>query len=95
MNRLLLDEEIRQLKEQVTKELKRKNPTTNNADIAREHRRRIAKDQKALTTQLVIGDLREMELIKNHNHKKGEVKVIACARCTFDEWVKSKITGGE
>lgn len=30
--------------------------------------------------------LEDMELIKNHNHKKGEAKVVACPRCTYEEY---------
>jgi hypothetical protein len=36
-----------------------------------------------------------MELIKNHNgHKKGEVMLVSCARCSYDLF-KKKYMGGE
>lgn len=43
-------------------------------------------------TEKVFKDIAEMELIKNHHgHKKGEVKLVACARCTYEHWYSLKL----
>jgi len=35
----------------------------------------------------VFEDLEDMGLIKEHHgHKQGEVKLVACARCTYEEY---------
>jgi len=31
-----------------------------------------------------LEDMKSMELIKNHNHKKGATKLVSCARCSFN-----------
>jgi len=42
----------------------------------------------------VFADLEDMELLKGHNHKKDEIKLVACARCTYD-WYKEQALKGE
>ena len=40
----------------------------------------------------IFEDLEYMELIKGHrNHKKGEVKLIACSRCTYNDYKKRQL----
>lgn len=41
------------------------------------------------TVEEIFNDLEDMELLKNHNHRKGINKLIACPRCSYNEF-KSK-----
>ncbi len=44
----------------------------------------INESRKDICYDCVIKELEELDLIKNHNHKKGEVKLVSCARCTYE-----------
>ena len=39
--------------------------------------------------------LKEMQLLARHNHKKGEIKPVACPRCSYDEWIKKYLKEGK
>ncbi len=41
---------------------------------------------KQITVSELLNRLEEMKLIKEHSgHKRGEVKLVACPRCTYNE----------
>ncbi len=49
--------------------------------------------QKAERERLLLA-LERMSLIKNHyGHKKWEVKIISCPRCTYDEYKEQALKG--
>jgi len=62
--------------------------------LVKDHDARTASIKDADCQQRVeriFRDLEFMFLLKNHNHKKGEVKIVACARCSYDEFKRQAL----
>jgi hypothetical protein len=44
------------------------------------------------TLEEVFGEIEEQKLIKEHyGHKKGEVVLVSCARCTYEHYKAKKL----